>query len=457
MATYFYNPRMYAAEREIAAYLQRLLKAGCQHIEPVTDGLSDEQPLAVVTACKSPVSLLYGSPGTGKTTTSSMVLRSFDKANMRSLIVAPTGAAAKRSDKVVNSPDLASLKFPVESKTIHRALEYNPSSGEFEIGPDNPFDYDAIFMDETSMTDCPLMAQFLAGVDHKRTRLVFCGDPYQLPSVGPGNVMNDLIYSDVFPKTELIKIHRQGEKSGIAHNAARILRGEMITKSDPSGVLFEDFYFVSKKTTEESLQFILDSVSKTLPAKRGYDSIMDIQVLSPGKKSEVGVREINNRLREILNPPHKDKPEYEGLRLGDKVINRKNIKQLNVVNGDVGRVVEVKGKGCTVDFGTGSGPAGDGFVDFSEDQEHAGGSLQLAYCLTIHSSQGSEYKAVLIPCHQAHYKLLFRNLIYTGITRGKALACVVGDIGALTHAIETSVTDQRQTGLKHWLRMKGGN
>jgi len=450
MATRFYLPKMLAAEKEIAAYIHRLLTTGCQKVESYLDGLRAEQPKAVMMACRYPISILFGKPGTGKTTTSNNIVRSFDKAGMTGIGIAPSAKAAKRMLEVVNNPDLDPMNNELECMTIHRALEYNVQTGGFDRGPDNPLDYDYVWLDEGSMADCEIFADLLSTIDPTRTRIFISGDPYQLPSVGPGNVLNDLIYSRVVPVTELMTIHRTDENSGIAFNAARILNGEMPTVQHPdTGVKFKDFYFVPRKTAADSLKFILDSVCEQLPQKRHFDPILDIQVLSPGKKSEIGVTELNKQIRNRLNP---GKEIYEGFRLNDKVINRQNIRQLGIVNGDVGRVLEAAKRGMTVDFGPGAGLDGNGIVEFSEDKEYAGGSLHLAYCFTIHASQGSEFKAVLMPCHMAHYKLLFRNLIYTGATRARKLSCIIGDIKALQHAVETSVTDKRQTGLQQWLR-----
>lgn len=452
MSTRFYYPPMYAAEREVAAYIHRLLASPCDPITPYLEGLKGLQPEAVKMACTHRVSILYGRPGTGKTTTSNCVVRSFDKANLRVLVVSPTAKAAKRASEVIAT---ASLKEPllseVECMTVHRALKYNNFTLKFDHGPDEPLDYDLVIMDEASMADCQLAADFLAAIDPTRTRVLFLGDPYQLPSVGPGNILHDLINSRVIPRVELIEVYRTGANSGIAINAGLILNGEMPSKVHPeTGEAFNDFFFVHRETPEQTADFILESVAKKIPAQRGVDPISDIQVLSPGKNSPVGTKELNKRLRESLN---KGTDVYKGFRLNDKLINRKNIKQLGVVNGDVGKVVEISSKGLTVDFGPGGGTDGGGFVEYKADSEHSGDSLFHAYCFTIHSSQGSEFPVVLIPCHKSHYKLLFRNLIYTGLTRAKILSCIVGDINALRHAIETSVTDKRLTGLQEWLRI----
>jgi exodeoxyribonuclease V alpha subunit len=452
--TLFYNPDMLAAEREIAAYVKRLLKSGCQKIEPLLEGDEDEdQVRAILTACQFPLSVIYGRPGSGKTKTTSAIVRSFDKSGLTGIMLAPTGKASKRGNEVINNPSLSALSRPIECMTVHRGLGFSAEKEGFDKDHTNMFDLDYVIGDEWSMADCPLTASFFAAIDPSRTRVVLVGDPYQLPSVGPGNVMNDLINSRVVPRVELTKCHRQGANSGIVQNASRILNGEMPIQKDPiTGEAFADFFFVHRNTPEESLKFILESVVHKIPAKYGFDPIFDIQSLSPGKKSDVGTGAINKSLREMLNPAGK-KETYGDFRLGDKVINRKNIRKLGIVNGDVGKVIEIGKKGMVVDFGIGAGMDGLGIVTFSDDGDNNGNSLQLAYSFTVHSSQGSEFKAVIMPCHMAHYKLLFRNLIYTGMTRAKNLTCIVGDIKALTHAIETSVTDKRMTGLQNFLRM----
>lgn len=453
MSTRFYYPPMYAAEREIAAYIHNLLASPCEPIPAYVDGLKGLQPSAVEMACKHRVSILYGRPGTGKTTTSNCIIRSFDRAGKKVLVVSPTAKAAKRAAEVINAASTEDnpLNSQVDCMTVHRALKYNKFTQQFDHDQDDPLDFDLVVMDEASMADCQLATDFLAAINPLRTRIVFLGDPYQLPSVGPGNVLHDLINSRAIPRVELTEVYRTGANSGIAINAGLVLNGEMPSKTHPStGDTFSDFFFVHRDTPEQTADFILESVTKKIPAQRGVDPISDIQVLSPGKKSVVGTTDLNKRLRESLNP---GKDIYKGFRLNDKLINRKNIKELGVVNGDVGKVVEIGPKGLTVDFGPGGGVDGGGFVEYKSDTEHSGDSLYHAYCFTIHSSQGSEFPVVLIPCHKAHYKLLFRNLIYTGMTRAKILCCIVGDINALRHAIETSVTDKRITGLQEWLRI----
>ena len=461
MATRFYHPKMLAAEHEIAAQIKRLIKHSCQRIEPILDGLDqDNQSRAVKMACQSPVSVICGRPGTGKTTTTEKVIRSWDRAGMRGLVMAPAAKAAKRSSEVVNYRGAAPLKNELEFSTVHRGLDFSPRHGGFSFCYDNPLDLDYVVLDEGSMLDLEIGAALFTAIDPTKTRILIVGDPHQLPSVGPGNVLNDLILSGVVPCIELKKVYRTGENSGIAKNAGRILDGLMPETKDENGVVYKDFYFVPRDDPKKTRQFILESVSKRIPAQRGVDAIMDIQVLAPGKKGECGTKELNNALRELLNPPNASNPSvakegWGGFRKNDKIIIRKNNRQFGVVNGDVGKVIDIGRKGLTVDLGPGAGVDGNGVVELSQEGQSDKMVLEsifLAYCYTVHSSQGSEYPVVLLPVHMMHYKNLFRNLIYTGVTRAKSLSCLVGDIKALRHAIETSVTDKRITGLQRWLR-----
>lgn len=459
-ATRFYHPRMLAAEHEIAAQVRRMMKYSCQRIEPITEGLKGDQPRAVLTACTSPVTYITGRPGTGKTTTTEKVIRSYDKAGMRGIVMAPAAKAAKRSSEVVNYSGAEPLRSELDFTTVHRGLEFSPRAGGFARCYNNPLNVDYVVLDEGSMLDLEVGAGLFTAIDPHKTRLVIVGDPYQLPSVGPGNVLNDLILSNTVPGVELKTVYRTGENSGIAKNAARILEGLMPEIADENGVKYKDFYFVPRDDPQKTKQFILDSVCTRIPAQRHVDATMDIQVLSPGKKGVCGTKELNEALRNMLNPPNTTNPSVTkfgafGFRKNDKIIIRKNNRPFGVVNGDVGKVIESGAKGLTIDLGVGAGVDGSGVVELSGEDvgsRQVLESLHLAYCYTVHSSQGSEYKVVLMPMHMMHYTLLFRNLLYTGVTRAKSLSCVVGDIKALRHAIETSVTDKRITGLQALLR-----
>jgi exodeoxyribonuclease V alpha subunit len=451
-ATRLYLPNLFAAEAEVAHYLNRFLKVGCDSIRPVTDGLEDQQPYAVEQACCNSLSILYGRPGTGKTTTLKRIIQSFDQSGLRGIIGTPTGKAAKRADEVLSSDGSIYSQRP-KSVTTFRALGYNPSRG-YTYNHEKQLDVDYFILEEASMESLEDARNVFAAINPERTRVVLVGDPYQLPSVGAGNFLYDCIQSDRIAKVELQKIFRQGPNSGIVYNAARVLKGEMPSKNDPAtGDLFTDFYFVPTKHEDETFTKILDWATEKIPAQRKFDPVMDIQILAPGKKSTVGVKNLNDKLRERLNPESPARPMgYRGFRLGDKVINKKNNYNLDIVNGDVGKVIEIGKEGMVVDFGAGTGKDGTGKVQIEKD---AGDSIFLAYAYTVHGSQGSEFACQITPVHRCHYTLLFQNLIYTAMTRAKQLSMIVGDPDAFRHAIQNTVTDKRQTGLGELLLALG--
>jgi exodeoxyribonuclease V alpha subunit len=398
-------------------------------------------------ACTQPLSILRGRPGTGKTTTLRQIVESFDNAGLSGAIFAPTGKARKRADEVVNDPGKKPFKNAPECKTIHRGLEYSPTDGGFKFGPRKNLDYDYVILDEFSMAGLSIAKSLFSAINPKKTRVILCGDPNQLPSVDSGNVMHDLIMSRAIPDTNLNYLFRQGADSGIAYNAGRILNGEDLAKTDPkTGELFNDFYFVEKRDPELARDYIINCVSESIPENRNLKHA-DIQVLSPGKKSEVGTVALNDGLRDRINPGKGG--GYRGLRVGDRVINRKNNYELEIVNGDVGTVISTGNHGLTINFGPGAGPEGDGLVELNADNAE---SVYLAYAFTVHSSQGSEFPVCVIPLFKAHYRLLFRNMLYTGATRPKQLTLLVGDPLALKLCIDTSVVDKRSTGLQGLLR-----
>lgn len=443
-----YPPNLYVAEKELAFFIARLLKGAVQKVEPVTTGLKFKQPVAVVNACTESLSILTGPPGTGKTTTLRMIVESFLAAGLKILIVSPTGKAAKRANEVVNAD--RSFVNHIPCRTVHAALEYDPQSGGFVYNRFYYLPFDVIIMDEFSMADVELMRDFLEAIRPFKTRVILCGDQYQLPSVGPGNVSRDLIAIRQIPKVELDVVLRTGANSGITYNANRILRGQDISKKDDQGILFNDFFFVGRQTEEETLTDIIKWVKEDLPGKRGYDSIRDIQVMTPGKNGIVGRKNLNKALRDALNPPKLDAAgkAVGGYRVGDKVINVRNDKRLYLVNGDIGFVKEAtagtSGSHLTIDFGPNTGPDLTGLVNFKGDMLER---IQLAFAQTVHKSQGSEFPVEILPIHACHTRLLTRNLVYTGLTRGKQLGMLVGSLQVFGKAIRNTVSQRRQTGL----------
>ena len=450
---HIYTPEMYVAENELAFLLARLVSTKCEKIDPVTDGLLHKQPDAVVNACSNRISILTGPPGTGKTTTTKRIVDSFNKAGLRGCVVAPSGKAAKRADTVINEGK--NFVNKLQSSTTHSCLEYDGQSQSFNFNRKNKLKYDYIIMDEFPMQELTIMRDFVEAVSHSDSRIVFSGDPYQLPSVGPGSVGRDMISSFVIPSVELDVVLRTGVNSGITYNANRILRGLEISKTDPeSGENFKDFMQVPR-TIEKAQADIIKWITEDIPSKRGFDPLKDIQLLCPGKNSEIGTKVMNLKLRDVLNNSSgNSKGTLAGFRVGDKVINKRNNKRLNIVNGDVGFVKDiVKGQSGThavIDFGGTSGPRNDGLAEMNS--EVATEVLRLAYALTVHAFQGSESPVCIMPTFSCHTILMTRNLIYTGLTRAKDLGMLVGDYSVLKKAINNTRPDTRKSRLSQRIR-----
>lgn len=444
-----YTHDLFLAEKESAYFVRKILRGGCDKITPLTDGLLHKQPLAVQAACENPISIITGPPGTGKTTCLRQVINSFKKAGMRGIIMCPTGKAAKRADEVVNKD--TSFIDSVKCSTIHSGLQFSPAEGGFVFNRLNRFSFDYIVFDEFSMEDIFIFRDSIEAIDPRKTRIVFSGDQYQLPSIGPGNVARDLISSGKIPTVELDVIMRTGKDSGIAYNASKILKGEELTKIDPhTGEEFKDFFFVPRKSEGDTCNSLVKYIAEDLPSKRKLNPMHDIQCICPGKMSFVGVKNMNNLLRDKLLQNKGEK--LGGFYKGDKVINLTNDKARNIVNGDVGFVKEIvngqSGRHITVDFGLKSGPNLDGMVDFKGEGLD---KLTLAYALTAHRTQGSEYKACLMPIHSCHTILLTRNLIYTMFTRGKELSVMIGDSEVFRRGIQNNRAEKRMTRLAKYI------
>lgn len=428
--------------------------------------LADEQRAAVESVLQNAVSIVTGGPGTGKTTIVRILIQLFESKGMRVALAAPTGRAAKRLAEVTGR----------EAKTIHRLLEYAPRpsslqamegappyAGEvgvgfsiaatqtgdvyaFDMDPrgrcfgrnrDNPVDADVVVVDEASMVDIWL-AYHLCQALKDGTRVVFVGDADQLPSVGPGNLLRDLIATRVFPTVKLTQIFRQAATSGIVLNAHRVNRGQMpILTGD-----FDDFIFIERENPEEVACRVVD-VCVEMRAQGQYDVLNDVQVISPMKRGVAGVEELNRRLREALNPPSPGKAEVrrgaEVLRVGDRVIQVVNDYDKEVFNGDCGRITGIdSGTGrVEVAYPEGSGERLVGY-DVTELDE-----IAPAFAVTVHKSQGNEFPAVVMPVVTQHYVMLQRNLLYTGMTRGKKLLIMVGSRKALAIAVRNDRVVQR--------------
>ncbi|HAZ37842.1 MAG TPA: ATP-dependent RecD-like DNA helicase, partial [Clostridiaceae bacterium] len=410
---------------------------------------ADEQRQAITAGVKEGLCIITGGPGTGKTTIIKCMIRIFEKMGLTVVLGAPTGRAAKRITETTGR----------EAKTIHRLLEMefisSDDSPSFVRDEGNPIEADVIIIDEASMIDILLMNSLLKALA-PGAKLILVGDVDQLPSVGPGNVLRDMIESKVITTVRLRHIYRQADESLITVNAHRINDGEMPFLNDRD----KDFFFIQKNANHEIVDEILDLIKNRLPFfKDGFDPIKDMQILSPTRKGEIGIYNLNKRIQEILNPPSKDKAERDLkdfiFREGDKVMQIKNNYNLEwtkingsgeasgtgVFNGDIGYIKEIdnENKRLLVVFDDDRQVYYD-FINLDE--------LELAYAITIHKSQGSEFKVVLIPISYGPPMLMTRNLIYTAVTRAKDLVVLVGLKQALYVMINNNTITERFSNLK---------
>lgn len=384
---------------------------------------------AVRTAISSKVMVLTGGPGTGKTTTTLGIISAYQKIGMKILLAAPTGRAAKRMSEATG----------MEAKTIHRLLEYKPPEG-YQKNEEKPLEGDVLILDECSMIDIMLMYNLLKAIPEHMT-LILVGDIDQLPSVGAGNVLRDIIDSGEIPVVRLTRIFRQAQGSRIIMNAHRINRGEAI---DMRGGKDADFFFASKATNQEVVETIVQYCKTNLPRYYHVDPLEDIQVLTPMQRGECGAVNLNQVLQEAMNPTaiflRRGGTQY---RLHDKVMQIRNDYDKEVFNGDIGTIVKVnmEDRELTVNFDD-----REVLYDVTELDE-----LSLAYAVTIHKSQGSEYPIVVMPFTMSHFVMLQRNLLYTGVTRAKKILVLVGEKKAVFYAIKNETTTGRNTMLKQRL------
>ena len=385
---------------------------------------------AIRVAVSSKVMVLTGGPGTGKTTTTMGIIAAYRAAGCRIILAAPTGRAAKRMSEATG----------MEAKTIHRLLEYKPPEG-YQRKEENPLEGDVLILDECSMIDIMLMYNLLKAMPEQMT-LIMVGDTDQLPSVGAGNVLKDIISSGRIPVVRLSRIFRQAQGSRIIMNAHRINKGEQI---DMRGGRDSDFFFASKETNEEVVELLVKYCTENLPRYYHVDALQDIQVLTPMQRGVCGAANLNQVLQEAMNPGsiflRRGGTQY---RLHDKVMQIRNDYDKEVFNGDIGVInhVDMEERELTVDF--------DGrevVYDVSELEE-----LTLAYATTIHKSQGSEYPIVVMPFTMSHYVMLQRNLLYTGVTRAKKILVLIGEKKAVWYAVKNETTADRNTKLAERLR-----
>jgi len=397
---------------------------------PIT--LAEKQGEAIKCAVENKVMIITGGPGTGKTTIINAILKIFSRISVKIMLAAPTGRAAKRMSEATNHT----------AKTIHRMLEYSIRKGGFQKNELNPLNCDLLIIDEASMIDTILMHHLLKAIPSGAT-FILVGDVNQLPSVGAGNVLKDIIASNEIPVVELNEIFRQAKESLIIVNAHRINSG-LLPSFKSSGQKLNDFYFIEQEDPEEVLRIILELTKERIPRRFGFDPVDDIQVLTPMHKGIVGAGNLNGELQNALNPIEDGIIQGgRNFKVQDKVMQVKNNYDKEVFNGDIGRITRIDpdDQEVTISFDEREVP-----YDYTDLDE-----IILAYAVSVHKSQGSEYPAVIMPILTQHFVLLQRNLVYTAVTRGRNLVVMVGTMKALAIGVKNDKTQKRYTYLRHRL------
>lgn len=430
------------SEKGIAREVQRLATHGCS-IRPVHGekalewvaarmqiDLAEEQKASILQGVSAKFLVITGGPGTGKSTITKAILQITEKISDKILLAAPTGRAAKRMSEI-------NKKF---AQTIHALLEVDFQAGGFKKGKEDPLDCDLLIIDEASMVDTFLMYSLLRAIP-SHARVIIIGDIDQLPSVGPGNILRDCIDSGKIPVIRLTKIFRQAGNSQIVVNAHRINNGEFPFLQHNK---HSDFDFIEHEDPAQIMETIKRLITVDLPKNFRFNRFEDIQVLAPMKKGVVGIENLNTCLQAALNPGPLSFHRFgQGFRVGDKVIQMKNNYQKVVFNGDVGTIVDADITEHVVSI-----RFGEKIVEY---ESHELDEISLAYAISIHKYQGSECPCVIIPIHTSHFKLLQRNLLYTGITRGKRRVIVVGSKKAIAMAVHNEEVKKRFTHLKEAL------
>jgi exodeoxyribonuclease V alpha subunit len=440
-----YLAHFHVSESGIAQHLSRLLstprrirkvdvdRAILWVQEKINLKLAPKQAEAVKKAVSEKTMVITGGPGTGKTTIINAVIRIYRELGAKIFLAAPTGRASKRMSEATGYP----------ARTIHRMLEYSPHKGGFQRDQKHPLEVDVLILDETSMIDTVLMYHLLKAVPSKAT-VIMVGDVNQLPSVGAGSVLKDIIRSQTVPMVELTDIFRQAGRSRIVVNAHRINAGLLPELPSDRAAALEDFYFIEQEEPEQALKLILELVCDRIPRRFHLDPLEDIQILTPMHKGTVGTDNLNRELQAVLNPSKQMMSRGDRtFRLKDKVMQIRNNYEKDVFNGDIGRIsaIDLENQEVTVVF--------DGMpvpYDASELDE-----IMPAYAISVHKSQGSEYPAVVIPILAQHYMLLQRNLIYTAVTRAKRLVVMLGSRKALAMGVKNDRIMRRYTYLSERL------
>jgi exodeoxyribonuclease V alpha subunit len=441
-----YLTRFHVSETGIARHLTRLISSHktirSMNLEKAVEWvqkridlqLAPRQIDAIKRAISDKVLIITGGPGTGKTTIIHSIIKIYRPVGARIFLAAPTGRASKRMTEATGQP----------ARTIHRMLEFNWQKGGFQRNKNRPLEADVIILDEASMIDTVLMYHFLKAVPSGAT-LIIVGDSNQLPSVGPGNVLKDIISSGSIPVIELNEVFRQARESLIIMNAHKINKGKVPETRDSRGDL-GDFYFIEQEDPDQALHIVLELVCKRIPQRFKMSPMEDIQVVTPMHKGIVGTVNLNLKLQDSLNPSKVEIVRGDrAFRLYDKVMQTRNNYEKEVFNGDIGLIksIDEKNQEVVVDY---DGRAVTyGFFELDE--------IILAYAISVHKAQGSEYPAVVIPILPQHYLLLQRNLIYTAVTRGKRLVVMVGSKKALATGVKNERTLKRYTYLEE--RLKG--
>jgi exodeoxyribonuclease V alpha subunit len=429
-----YIPKLLEAEKSITRNLRRILQGGdpdrSKSFDRALANMQIEQGFefdksqlkAICEGSRARVSVVTGGPGTGKTTIVRAFVRISESMGLKIGLAAPTGRAAKRMGELAGR----------QAKTIHRLLEYSPQENSFRRNADNPVDADVVIIDEASMLDIILAASLMKAI-RTSASVIFVGDVDQLPPVGPGNFLSDMIEAHRLPVVRLTRIFRQEEGGAIVENAHRINRGELPLFSKTSG----EFFLIEEENPPDVANLIVDLCARRLPAKYDLDPVEDIQVLAPMYKGDAGATNLNQRLQDALNRDGRRLGDLR-FRIGDKVMQLRNNYEKMVFNGDLGRVV---------DFDPTDGRV---VVRFDFEVEYDKSELDeitLAYAITVHKSQGSEFKCVVMPVLTQHYIMLHKNLLYTAVTRARSLVVAVGTKKAVGLAVRNVRTDKRYSSL----------